>query len=323
MLASCWLQVGIIPLKTSQDASKSAPRVPKSIQDVSEGLQEAQHRPYLAQHKPCIPQFRPYVPQFAVCKACLNLRPAPPRRRPPPPCGLVRRQIAGQGVLIHVLMLRQCLYLALKCAARVAVSCERLVCLYMGSKTAYVPQHRPYVAQHRPRVPQHMSYVPQLEPKVPPCVPYVPQLRPSAPGKSTKNIEKTMKFSMSATCCPVRPRRLPDSFKSTQDASRMAPRAPKTHPEWLQEHRMAPRAPMTPLRRLHERLLSPQWFKKAPGHVQDDSNMPKRLPKSLLDIWTGLQEASESTQNTPKSQPGGPQRPPSALGGSLQHTVRP
>ena len=140
-----------------------------------------------------------------------------------------------------------------------------------------------------------------------------------------KNIEKTTTFSMSAKCCPERSRRVPDCSKSTQDASRMAPRAPKTPPEWLQEHprrlpdgsksacdasRTAPRAPE----------LSPQCFKKASGHFQDDSNMPKKLPKSLLDIWTGLQEASVSIQNTPKMRP---QRPPSALGGSLQHKVRP
>ena len=87
-------------------------------------------------------------------------------------------------------MLRQCLYLDVKWVARVAVISERPVYLYMGSKTAYVPQHRPYVAQHRPHVPQHMPYVPQVEPKVPPCVPYVPLLRPSAPGKSMKNMEK-------------------------------------------------------------------------------------------------------------------------------------
>jgi len=63
-------------------------------------------------------------------------------------CGLVRRRTADQGVLIHVLMLRQCLYLGVKCFARVPVLSERPVYLYMGSHTAYVPQHRRYVAQH-------------------------------------------------------------------------------------------------------------------------------------------------------------------------------
>ena len=59
--------------------------------------------------------------------------------------------------------------------------------------------------------------------------------------------------------------------------------------------------------------MPPQWFQQAPGRVQDDSKMPERVPKSLLDTSTGLQDASESTQNAPLRPPGRPQRSPSAL----------
>ena len=75
---------------------------------------------------------------------------------------------------------------------------------------------------------------------------------------------------MSATCCPVRPRRLPDGFKSTQDASRMAPRAPKTPLEWLQER---------------------------PRRVPDGS-------RSAEDGSRSAQDASRSTQDTSHTAPG-------------------
>ena len=137
-----------------------------------------------------------------------------------------------------------------------------------------------------------------------------------------------MKFSMSATCCPVRPRRLPDGFKSTQDASRMAPRAPKTPLEWLQERpthvpdgsrsaqdasqtapgapktapgvpKTPPGAPKTPPIRLQERLR----------RLPDGSRSAQDAPQSLQDTSKSFQDSSKRASGTTR---GGPQRSPSA-----------
>ena len=111
-----------------------------------------------------------------------------------------------------------------------------------------------------------------------------------------------MKFSISAGCCAERTRRVPDCSKSTQDASRMAPRAPKTPPEWHQEHpRRLPdgyKRPMTPPRRLHERLSCRLNGSK---RLQDTSRTTPTCPRGCPRAsWTSGQ-GSKRPPRAPKT----------------------
>ena len=137
-----------------------------------------------------------------------------------------------------------------------------------------------------------------------------------------------MNISISAKCCPERPRSLLDSSKSAHDAAQTTPRAPKTPPRRLQERPrrfpngsksaqdaswVAPGAPKTPPRRPQERLRCHRSGSKSPrtrsGRLQDARESAQEPPRHLDRPPKRLQNAATEVTKC-------------LAGGSLQHKFR-